>query len=462
MHIQSKSAFFLLSSVLSISFIHSPAVFAASFAVKEHSTRLQGTSYAGATTGQGTDNMFFNPASLGFISDTVMRSDVALIMPQTSVKNVRANRLGVFPHTGKTSDEDFFDNAVIPSLSFATPLTEKFHLGLTINSPFGIIGHYDKNWAGRYHNIDTELRTTNITPILSYKPMPTLSIAAGPQIQYAKVRIADGIDKPLINSALGGQTSYSGDGIGIVKGDNWALGFVAGLLLEVTPKTHIGLSYRSGITHNMKANAHYTNMNDIINDNSSVILNLNPLITGTPNSALGLKNGGRAYGTLNLPATVHFGLSHEVTDRLTLMADASLTQWSSFKELRIDYETVATGQPDSVTTFNGNDSMFYALGSSYHYNDKITFRTGIGYDETPVNDAYRTPHIPDGNRILLSAGLGYQITPRIAIDFGYSHIFIEKSHINLAGAGENASRGSLEADYHNSIDVIMLASEIKM
>ena len=403
-----------------------------------------------------------NPASLGFISDTVMRSDVTLIMPQTSVKNVRANRLGIIPHTGKTSDKDFFDDTIIPSLSFATPLTEEFHLGLSINTPFGIVGHYDKNWAGRYHNIDTEIRTMNITPVLSYNPLPQLSIAAGPQIEYSQIRIANGIDKTLINSAFGGQTSYTGDGIGIIKGDDWAVGFVAGILLEATSKTHIGLSYRSAIKHSIKGNAYYTNMDDIMNDTTQIILNPDPLILGTPNSILGFKNGSKGNETFTLPAMVNFGISHEITDKLTIMADVNWTQWSSFKNIRINYETIGGRQSYNLTTINGNDTMFYALGGRYKYNDKFTIRTGIAYDETPVNDVYRTPHIPDGNRILLSAGLGYQITPSIGIDFGYSHIFIEKSHINLTGAGENIHRGSLEADYNNNIDVIMLASEIKI
>ena len=50
-------------------------------------------------------------------------------------------------------------------------------------------------------------------------------------------------------------------------------------------------------------------------------------------------------------------------------------------------------------------------------------RAGVGYDQTPTVDAHRDVRLPDGNRVALSLGGHYQVTPALGIDAGYTYLW---------------------------------------
>ena len=115
-----------------------------------------------------------------------------------------------------------------------------------------------------------------------------------------------------------------------------------------------------------------------------------------------------------------------------------------------------------MTDENWDDSWFFALGAAYKWNEKLTLRAGVAYDQTPVSDQYRTPRIPDEDRYWVSIGAGYQFTDSIRTDIGYSHIFANKAKLNLRDnlTGSDAFRGNLTADYRAHVDVIALQTKI--
>jgi long-chain fatty acid transport protein len=64
-----------------------------------------------------------------------------------------------------------------------------------------------------------------------------------------------------------------------------------------------------------------------------------------------------------------------------------------------------------------------SLGANYKYDDKLTLRGGIAYDQTPVNsDELRHPALPDGDRNQFSVGANYKLTPNSSIDLAYSFL----------------------------------------
>ena len=104
-----------------------------------------------------------------------------------------------------------------------------------------------------------------------------------------------------------------------------------------------------------------------------------------------------------------------------LLADITWTGWSSFDELRIKFDNAL--QADGLTTEDWDDSFRYSIGVDWQYNQKITLRSGIAYDETPVPSAERrTPRVPGNSRTWLSFGGTYVIDDEFTIDIGYSHL----------------------------------------
>lgn len=406
-----------------------------SFAIREQSAHYQGTSYAGATASKEVDTMFFNPASIGFVDRPAIALNAAYISIPSKAKNIDARRAGGAIHSGGSSTKGFMEEGRIPSLAMSVPLNEKFAMGLTINSPFALQTSYSQNWAGRYHGTDSEVHTISINPVLAYKPVPTLSLAVGPQFEYGYASLSNAIDQTLLSGGV-----VPSDAYGTVEGHDWQIGYTAGILWDVIPeKTTLGLSYRSKMEHSLKGKSHFSG------------------VAAPIASTYNLVNGG-VKANMNLPAMASFGVSHKLNDKLTLLSDITWTQWSKFKEIRVRYDT---GQADSVSTTNWDDTWFYSLGGEYKINDKFTLRAGGAIDETPTNDQYRTVRIPDSKRYWASFGAGYDISEKVTIDAAYSHIFMDDTNVNLTATGENLSRGSFSANYENSIDIVMLSAKMK-
>jgi long-chain fatty acid transport protein len=96
---------------------------------------------------------------------------------------------------------------------------------------------------------------------------------------------------------------------------------------------------------------------------------------------------------------------------------------------------------------------------NYRPNEAWTLRAGLAYDQTPTQDLYRTPRVPDSDRTWLSIGGQYKVSPQGRIDFAYAHIWMKDAAVNLSGppavtAAQAAGRGRLVGDSNNKIDIL--------
>jgi long-chain fatty acid transport protein len=100
-----------------------------------------------------------------------------------------------------------------------------------------------------------------------------------------------------------------------------------------------------------------------------------------------------------------------------------------------------------VETLNWTDTWRYAVGANYYHNDRLTFRTGVAYDETPLpNAASRTPRLPDNDRLWLSVGASYRVSDRLSADIGYAHLFIDDTPIRRTGSTGSVLIGNYESE----------------
>ena len=422
---------------------------AAGYLLKEQSASGQGTSFAGVTANAAGDAsaLFFNPAAMGALKGSEAVGVLSGIFPNSEGNNLRGTRaaaLGGSVISGTGNPGDVGVDAVVPAGYGVYALTPDIKLGLAVTAPWGLSTDYPESWTGRYHGIHSSLRTFNFQPTISYQVMPALTVAGGLQIQYAKSRLSQAID---FGSALRAQgvpvAPGSRDGIGEVKGDDWGFGFTAGVLYEPVKGTRVGLSYRSAVTHELDGDGKFEGV---------------PAVPALRASFA--ETGVKAQFTT--PDIVALGAYHELNSQWAVMADVQWTNWSRFQELRIRYDNPLRG--DTVTDEHWKDSWFFALGTAYKWNEKLTLRAGVAYDQSPVPDRYRTPRIPDADRYWLSLGAGYQVTENIRTDIGYSHIFANKAKMDLRdpfpAAGSDALRGNLTGEYKAHVDIIAVQTKI--
>jgi long-chain fatty acid transport protein len=138
-----------------------------------------------------------------------------------------------------------------------------------------------------------------------------------------------------------------------------------------------------------------------------------------------------------------------------VLADWTWTKWDTIQNL--DFALASgpgAGTVVSHTALNFDNSWRIGVGVEYQLNQPWLLRAGIAYDTTPVQDAFRTPRLPDENRTWLALGARFQPNPNWWLDFGYTHIWLSDATSQLNEPAPPAGRGNLHGTYKASIDIV--------
>lgn len=419
---------------------------AAGFQLFEQSVSGLGTSFAATAAAEDASTLWWNPAGMSYLSGTNFSLAGHIVKPTAEFEN-QGSRTFLPPPNGLAlsggNGGDAGDIAFIPNFYLTHTLTDKWTLGIGVNSPFGLTTEYDDSWVGRYHALKSELLVVNINPAIAWKINDVFSVGGGVNLQYAKAELSSAVDFSTVClattpaatcGALGLATpgNAARDGKATVDGDNWGYGFNLGAIWQLVPSTRIGITYRSSVSQDLEGDIKYENV---------------PAPFAAAFSNTGAKAG------VDLPESISLGVNSQIDERWALMADLTWTRWSRFEELRVKFDN---GARDNVTTENWDDNFRIAVGASYKPVNAWTLRAGVAYDQTPVPDEFRTPRIPDQDRTWLSLGANWKITQNASLDFGYAHIFVKSASINQpASRAENNGRGTLIGKYDNpSVDIV--------
>jgi long-chain fatty acid transport protein len=422
---------------------------AAGFAITEENATGLGSAYSDTATGNGNaSGMFFNPATMSDLPGTQISAGMIYIDPKFQLKDGKSSVSGIGDITNGGDGGNAGVAALVPNLFITHQLNARTHVGFGISVPYGLSTDYSSGWLGRYHAIKSEVQVINLNPALSFDANPALSLGVGLDIQYADANLTSAVDSGSLcyGAAAAGQVpggtstcqtygltpgNASVDGKARVKGNDWAVGWNAGLLWHVNPSTKVGLSYRSAVDHKLKGSVDYSNIPTLLASNAQLA-------------------DTNAQASLDLPATANLGISHAFSPRWTMTAGLLWTQWSRFHELRV---TKDNGQPDIVTTEGWKDTLRYAVGASYKQNSRLTWRAGLAFDPTPVPDAkHRTARLPDSDRTWLSLGVGYHVSKKSTVDVGYTHIWFNNVKIN--NTTEGTYKNTLTGTYTGSVDMV--------
>ena len=421
---------------------------AAGYALKEQSATAQGNAFAGATAGaEDPSYIFFNPAALGRLDGTQAQVVLSHVGPRAELRNVQGFTLDGTPISGARSQHDAARDETVAAFYGTTRLDHGLHLGLAVNTPFGLETRYDGGWAGRYTGVRTRLATLDVNPMVAWSPSDRLTLAGGFIGQYASGDLTNAIDFGTIGRANGipGAVPGAQDGFARLSGDDLAYGFNLGALLEPVPGTRVGIAYRSKIKHQLRGRV------DFRGDDAGIASTLR---------ATGLFQDTRASLGLTTPAILSFGAHQDLGHGVAVMAEADLTNWSSLDQLETKFGNPR--QPSSVSRAAWTDSWFVALGATWQPVESLSLRVGAAYDQSPIDDDLRSTRIPDEDRYWLSFGVGWQVLSWLGVDAAYSHIFMPNARVDstAAGAGD-PTRGSLHADYEEAVDIVSLAAKAR-
>lgn len=408
---------------------------ASGYAVEHQNAQAMGSAYAGAEARRGDSGYaVYNPAALAGLGRAEVSSNAAILFGKTRYDNASSTLLGAFPAGGLSSDDGVLPVAFIAGSAFAAPVSDRLTVGLTLTTPFGLRSEYAEGSAVRYHAQNASLLTIAVAPTMAFEVTDRVAVGASLKVQYMDLTASTVVDAggvAFLNS-VPGFTPGGSDLFAEFKGDDIALGYTAGLIAEIVDGLTIGFSWVSKVEHDYDGRIAF----ERAGSPAALVLN----------GATGLFADQGFVSTLTTPASYALGLSARASERLTLLASGKLTRWSAFDEITFQFDNPV--QPPEIITAQWEDSFSAAIGADYQYSDRLALRAGFAYDETPVDDRFAGPRIPDEDRRWLTIGATREFTDKLSVDLAAGHVIASKTReIRLDGlAPGDALRGALDAD----------------
>ena len=434
--------------------------FGAAFSLQEQSVSGLGNAYAGgAAAAEDAATVWSNPAGMSRISTAQIVGGLNIITP--SIKFNDSGSLHALNQPLGGTGGDAGSNNFVPNIYVVVPINPQFAFGLGIGAPFGLVTEWDNGWLGRYQAIKSDIKTLNVNPALSWRVAPNFSLGVGVDYQQINATLTSNINYSaalaqgasaaaaggLITPAQAGAFVAATPGLDSfvkIDGDDSAWGWNIGALWEITPDTRVGAHYRSSLKYKVTGN---------INIDNPALPPLGPLAPiGAAVSAgvnASLVSGGVTLD-LELPAIANVSIFSHVNPQWDVMADVQFTQWSSIPQLLV----VRTGPGNTLppTPENFKDAWRYSVGASYIMNSQWKFRGGVAYDQSPVQNADRTPRLPDASRTWVSVGAQYTMAPNWKFDGGFSYIWANDASSNQ-NAGSTAANGLIAGNYKASVTI---------
>lgn len=407
----------MLKTTLSLTVaMASTQLFASGFAINEQSISGMGTGFAGrSSSADDASTIFGNPAGMARLKREQVTGGAAFLDAHTDISDASSQP------NGGSNDGDMVPFIAVPMGYYVKPIDEHWAFGIGVYAPFGLVTDYENGFAGRYFGSKSEVTIVTVQPTVSYAFNDKVSIGFGPTINRIDGKLESALS--LDPRAPDGQVK--------IKGDDTALGYNIGVMVQATDSTRLGLTYHSKVKYELEGDT-----------------KVNYGLLG----ALGQNPNQKFDASLDIttPESVDFSVTHQLDDQWTLYAGSTWTRWSRLKEITVENSNVpaalaARGLATITEEQNWHDTWAHAIGASYQLNKQWVLRSGFSIDQAPTNNENRSPRIPTGDRKIFSVGAGWSPSDDLTIDVAYSYLVEDSVKVN-----ESNGRQSYSSKYENS------------
>ncbi|AUY36214.1 transporter [Pseudomonas soli] len=396
----------------------SSQLLASGFALNEQSISGMGTGFAGrSSSAEDASTVYGNPAGMSRLKRDQMTVGGAAVIAKSDISGRGSNK-------GGEMDGDMVPLVGVPMGYYVKSIDDHWSVGFGVYVPFGLVTDYGSDDAARYWGKKSHVQVVTFQPTVSYAFNDKVSIGFGPTINR--------IEGELGSNLASISPLRPADGEVKIKGDDTAVGYNIGILVQATDRTRVGLTYHSMVDYKLEGK------------------------TKVSYPLLGL-DGNKFDATLKIktPESVDFSVTHELDDQWTLYAGSTWTRWSRLENITVNNE-VPAGPAGQFATINEeqnwHDTWAHAIGASYKVNKEWVLRTGFSVDQSPTNNTNRSPRIPTGDRKIFSIGAGWSPSDDMTIDVAYSYLWEEDTKVNNQphSPTEAGLKGSYQAKYENS------------
>lgn len=402
---------------------------ASAFQLWEQDGASIGTYHAGyAAAAEDASTAFYNPAGImRFKNQQIVAGADAITTSFKFKGTVATSGLGNVPMITTAQGGVF---GLVPFLHYVAPISDKWGFGFSVDAPFGLKTDYGRSSPMRYASTLSSITVIDYSPSFAYQATDKLSAGLGLDIQSVDAEF----------DSVGTLFFAANDSEAINKASDTGYGYHAGLLYDIDPDTRVGLSY-----HSMVA-LHLTGSSSLIGPVADVF------------------NGGpitsHAIANVKLPAYTSFGAYHKINRCFTVMGNINYTQWNVFQNLILKNVSglapgpVASNTLTAIVPEHYENTWNISIGGDYQAMDNLKLRAGIGYDESPVQNAYRNAALPDNDRYVVALGGHYQANKTIGMDVGWTHFLFQQARVAPPTLTTGASSVTTSGHVTGGADVI--------
>lgn len=470
----------------------------------------QGTSNANGAEANDPSVLYYNPAGLARMKGGLQVSQgfSALIIngkvevdedgttgtPEMSGSNSVTGRpiANEAPSNGKPGT--FWPRILGAGGAFISlPIDDMVTAGVGIFAPGGGNLNYKSDWAGAYQIDSIAIELINVNPSIGIRFDDKHSLGLGVSVIGGHIRQktqidVNGVGPYLLRSALendaitGGSliaglcgvslidslacrgivqalgeqlTTEESRGSAKVEMYGYGLGYNLGYMFSANDRLRFGLAYRSESTVKFRGDLEW-DLNDL--EGSSAYQALGILTGNKPLPDFlreTLRPDTTAKGDLIIPARTSANVFYKLNDKIDLMADFTFIETSAVDKIRVEFSDVKNSdgkvikQGAAGIDTKWRDSFKVSFGGNYHYDDKLTLKSGFQFDKTPVPSAqYRHPGAPDSDRYMFSVGANYKLKKNLSFDAAYSLTMLEDSESNYRDFCRVITRDNDDGSYN--------------
>jgi long-chain fatty acid transport protein len=309
-------------------------------------------------TADNPSALYYNPAGITQLSGQNLQFGLHVISVNSTYNG-----------PGGLSAESESEIQPVPQLYYTRSIPDsRWSYGLGIYAPFGLSIEWPDDVSFSKTALEGDLMTVAVNPVVAYKLTDTLSIAAGPSIDYSRVKLRQGIPAPVPGEVL-------------FRGDGFSASFTAGLLWQPHPKWSFGASYRysSCIEHE----GHMETQNTI------------PDLSGRVSTS----------AELQFPQYVRGGVSFRPTTNWNFEVDLDWTDWDNLNSVTFEGSSKLFGT-DSVFPLHWESSWLAHIGATRYLKHGWWVSAGYFFSQNSTSEKYFNPVVPDTDLHVGSLGFG--------------------------------------------------------
>ncbi len=364
----------LLAPLLAVLLTHSS--YGLGIRVADQSAAGTARSNAFAATADDPSAVYYNPAGITQLDGLNVLSGTYGIIFGTRA------RVDVSPNTPYDTK---YNPQALPQYYITWKPKHDFPVafGLGVYSPFGFDLKYPVNVPFRNIGEAGNIEFFSITPVIAWQVTPTLSIAAGPTINYGSAKLIRGVIKPA------DEFRFTGDDI--------AEGFEAGIHWQPSPMHSFGLTYHSAVGMDFQGHSH-VQYQDVV-----VPIQVAPGVVVPFRAVKGVNHTETADASFHFPQFAVFGYSFRPTPDWNFEADIDWTDWDSLNTVVLKQKSGNIALP-----FNWRSSFMYEFGVTRTFG---TWHVSAGYmySENSVPNESFSPLVPDSDRHVFGVGVGRKL-----------------------------------------------------